>query len=1168
MDKTTAHPIPLDSVEDLDLDSHMVIEASAGTGKTHTIEQIVIELLRTGRVNSLDEILVVTFTEKATGELKDRIRKRIVEFLQEKEDPVFRRSLENFDTASIFTIHGFCNKVLRQFAFENSEQFNHEIIENERSISESELHAVMRDTWPGTYGGELTEILKASQFPHLISGQDTSRWEEEVLHLLKIYQSGGNNRLEPEPVADLPGLYRESREKVDAVFEKLSRLAGEIDDVSPEKSSFNQQYESLNIAKSSRNKRQRDIIIPLLKLILRYRDGKLTVADVYPLINSVEKEEDGFSLLNTRWKKEGPDFDEKMPSLPGLIDCLENLRAIDYRRLQVQLLSNTVFLLLERIRRYKKKHSLLGYDDLIRQVYESLESKSSPLRMNLQRKYRFGLVDEFQDTDYLQWKIFKNIFLKGKDNRLFIIGDPKQAIYGFRGADVFVYHNAKTEMISDHNARFYTLRNNWRSGPELIGIFNSLFSGTNWFTDENIDYIENMFPENKGNHRTMYDEKPLVVVDAGTCPGGEARNVIADFIADEIADILRNDTSIELNEIGILFRKWVEIEPLEKALISRGIPFSYYKREGLFQSKETLSLWYVLNAIISDDLESYKKALLTDFFKLTLNSIKGMESLSEYTPIDELFGVWKNLAANKNWGLLFQSIVEDTEFLKPEFDDILFERKRMNLYQVIQNLEIEAFKKNMTIEQIAELLEGLYCGDPRSGIVNDLHKPESEEKRITLLTIHSSKGLQFKIVFIAGGFTEDKEQFYRVYHNGQQRVIDIIKDDSHFETYKSEKDHEDERLFYVALTRAKHRLYVPVFSMPGSKKAGFVSEKLKSALDVVYNLKGVHRVAADSSKVKRHDRSVAEFDGEYFIPERLLIPDELNFFTKKIIIDSFTGLKRKQSSLKDEAQHIYCGDSNLSDYIGEDLKLSEGSDKQAAALEIRGLPAGTATGLLVHGILEEIGFSEILQYNNYREIIADDNPVRNLIREKLLMHMPFIDQKTENDYLCETAQLVWNALTVPVPEIGISIGAGENPYREMEFYCNIGYRLDENQVPGIDINRGILHGFIDLIFIHDSRYYICDWKSNFLEQGYEREELIRDMRERKYDLQYQIYSLAVARWLKSVHGEGYEELFGGIIYLYLRGVDPLKPGNGVFFHQPSLSELLHYEEIIQGITEH
>ena len=193
-------PQPVHAVDQIDLDSHAVIEASAGTGKTYTIEELVVTLLRSGRVQSLDEILVMTFTEKAAGELKDRIRNIIIESLKREASDVLKVSLDNFDSASIFTIHGFCNKIIQEYAFENREQFQNELIDD-RTVYKSILRQIMRKKWPEQYGESLGRILKLSDFPDL-TGDGRSRWEERVIEIALRYQPAGSDELVPQPEPD------------------------------------------------------------------------------------------------------------------------------------------------------------------------------------------------------------------------------------------------------------------------------------------------------------------------------------------------------------------------------------------------------------------------------------------------------------------------------------------------------------------------------------------------------------------------------------------------------------------------------------------------------------------------------------------------------------------------------------------------------------------------------------------------------------------------------------------------------------------------------------------------------------------------------------------------------------------------------------------------------
>jgi len=191
----------------------------------------------------------------------------------------------------------------------------------------------------------------------------------------------------------------------------------------------------------------------------------------------------------------------------------------------------------EDVYKFKQENGLISYEDMISLVHNALSKSDNTFKKALQKRYKYALIDEFQDTDILQWNIFKNIFLCGTDNRLVIIGDPKQAIYGFRGADVFAYYTAKKEMIGQFNAKYYSLNQNWRSVPSLIKAFNKIFGGDNWFSNTEMNYIDNTAPENKKytDKIASYLNKPpnLIVVELGECSGTTAKKNMANFIANE-----------------------------------------------------------------------------------------------------------------------------------------------------------------------------------------------------------------------------------------------------------------------------------------------------------------------------------------------------------------------------------------------------------------------------------------------------------------------------------------------------------------------------------------------------------------------------------------------------------------------------------------------------------
>ncbi|HPC39489.1 MAG TPA: UvrD-helicase domain-containing protein [Spirochaetota bacterium] len=1148
-------PLPVSGIGQIDLDSHAVIEASAGTGKTYTIENLVVELLKSARVVNLEEILVVTFTEKAAGELKDRIRQNIKNELKRKPCDILQVSLDNFDSASIFTIHGFCNATLQDYAFENGEQFQSQLADD-RAVYETVLYDIMRNEWPLRFGKDFQKILILSGYPGTTAG-GISPWVTRVLDVAVHYQPSGNDILVPDGGSDLIEIINKSEKECRRCLDELERLIGPIDGSDFSKSDFPARYATLNINKSSMGKRLR-IIEKLLKLLSDRSIRTIELVELDEFFSGLDLDDSGFNEFNTRWKKEGPDYNDKLPQLPDIIAILERLRALDIKKIRNMLTAITVRDIKRHALQYKKERGLISYDDMITRVCHALGPGTSTLKKVLQKKYRYALVDEFQDTDMLQWKIFSTIFLGSRTNRLFIIGDPKQSIYGFRGADVHAYYLARDEMIHSHGAHYYCLNENWRSSPDLIASFNSIFAGNNWFSDINIHYLPSRYPaaQDPGKHR---DDKSLIVMDCGACTGTLAKYRSAYFIASELKRLISEDPSVDLNDIAILVTKWKEAETIEKLLKRHSISYSLYKKEGLYQSKEVLELQLVLTAIANPhDIMARKKALITRFFRIPVHQLYHYAAAAHDQPADSLFEKWITLADQRKWPLLFQSIIEDTGILFcRDIDD--HDRALINYRTVMQNLEIEAYRNDFSIQEIIDYLNGLRQKNSFSHDSYNIQTIDLDKPGVQILTIHASKGLQFKTVFIAGGYTKKNAGEFWTYHDATGRVFDLVRNSAHKELYSLESASEEERLFYVALTRAQDRLYIPVFEPVSRSKgtAGMAGTKLHSTLNQIrmeqqvtwLDISSAHDV---KNSVQHHSASA---------PDRLTIPDPLfpllstDFFDRRIHIDSFSGIKnRLLETVKDNPRNHQFGDQGLQPHDDDEQYTATGP-----ALPVYGtrheLPHSKETGIMLHSIFEQIDFQIAGNAASPSDLITGETRCSNLFDRAIRYHLNVHSDIDRESIKIQIADIIWNTLNAPLNGSDLYLKNVDKKIHEVEFYYPSTLR-PSTPVPGTGYREGFLHGFIDLIFRFQDKYFILDWKSNYLEEGYSRDRVAHNILDMHYDLQMNIYLQALLRWLRLfIPDYQYDFHFGGIYYLYLRGMEYGNPHTGIYFYRPAYEEI-------------
>ncbi|MDL2275145.1 UvrD-helicase domain-containing protein, partial [Desulfosarcina sp. OttesenSCG-928-G10] len=828
--------IPLDDIEAVDLTRHALIEASAGTGKTYTIENLVVRLLKTEPDLALENILLVTFTEKAVSELKLRIRQRIeAELVSEKTLPAdvhkkLEACLDNFDTAAIFTIHGFCYTLLREFPFETGSLFEQEPVDD-GPLMEKWLRRQIRDQWPQRYGRHLDILLHVSGF--------SAGPENFIRTIIKIARQltgdPAEERIVPaSPDQDAASLWQSILSAVSALTSLMGDPNADLAD----------QYNHLNIHASTRKSIISKVIVPVQAALADILPEEDPSIDAVSCLNDVlEAASDRLSsLVPEKWLKAGENL-SVCPNLHAIQDHLVHLHQT-FLLLSHLLQQDAINTLRADVEAEKAANGWISYQDMLSRVAAFVQKSDAGAGIDaIRNRYRIAFVDEFQDTDSVQWRIFKTLFLEGGNtrfgNRLFLIGDPKQAIYGFRGADVFTYLSARQEMIrlADRGeASLYSLSTNWRSLPDLVTAFNFLFSTPAWFGPGPpadpfaIGYMTAASPPPDMLPMTLAGDPasslPLVVADLSDHPDtSAARTALASFICQEIrhlveaSDVHIADTNGKtrkptFGDMAILVRTQNEFLRLEPALCAWNIPFAYYRQPGLFQSVQAHFLSMVLRAISRpQDPRLLKTALLTPFFDIPPPSLVNLADIPADHPIRRLMRHWVYLAARRNWGALFQSLMADSGLCLRHCLDPDWERMETNFQQIFDHLMVSAHIKNLDLGGMAALLDRLREDDANPDPDADIHQIADEGDKVRILTLHVSKGLEFPIVFVAGGLSVKGPEKIRVYHeknpdpavSGFRKIIDL-SGAINPEAADKESADEDRRLFYVALTRARLRL--------------------------------------------------------------------------------------------------------------------------------------------------------------------------------------------------------------------------------------------------------------------------------------------------------------------------------------------------------------------------
>ncbi len=1195
---------PIYDVNQIDLMRHGLIEASAGTGKTYTIEHLVVRLLKEEDDVELENILLVTFTEKAASELKIRIREKIEGELDGSIDSAkalkkLRGSLDEFDKAPIHTIHGFCQTVLRDFAFENSAPFQSDVI-NDDPLFETLLKEQMRKRWPEVYGGHLKEILDISKF-----NQKKGLFLDTIIRLAKSLHEAAGDRLLP----DLEGRdFKAIKSEIVSACVGVKALLGSD-------RAFSRGFNQLNIHAAARKSVHEKIVVPVEDYFSGIGEEDLDLHTLSALMAQVQATRSGNSkgldcLIPTKWNKDGPNL-EACPNLETVKRKLEDVTS-RLKGLQYCLTVEAVHRLQDDVNRAKKSHGWISYYDMLTLVEKALSRDiASNLLKKLRNRYKVAFIDEFQDTDPVQWRIFKKIFIDtpvdDPGNRLFVIGDPKQAIYSFRGADVYAYLTARNEMErleKEGKARLYSLSINWRSQPELIKAFNQLFCRDAWFKPQmragkfEIGYLKTGFPgetERPGKMIADHSGRPVLnIVDLSGSPSPRpAKLRFARFVAREIRHLIGSDIKIKekgkeerrigFGDICILVRGRSDVPFVEDELKAGRIPYAFYKKPGLFVSDEAIYTSLVFHAILDPgDSSAVKKGLLTPFFGLHLQDLYAVEEMPPSHPVRQILFKWNAYAVSRRWGYLFQSLMEDSGLLFRETTESGWERKYANYRQIFEYLEAIAYRGNLDFRGLSAMLD-LYRNESWDiDEAVDIHQIETEARKVQIMTMHVSKGLEFSIVFVAGGLTRPSshQDTYHTYHlirkDGTSpritRIVDLGKSGDHGR-HDMEKMDEDKRLYYVAATRAQFKLYLPFYIYKKNASwLGPVCTQLSPALIEAFPKDGADKdvlwLMAD------HFGASREASRSEITPSKGTIPVGEAFAglsiyedyqQRRIQLESFSRLHQKmvqadkipEADISFQAAQKGKEDDEAFATRGMGVEWDEGVDDE--------IPRGTDVGLMFHDILEHIDYRVVLKARARGKdlglSIMDHRATREIISRQMAAYR--VDARWK-EAVC---RIIWDTLTTPVDAVGGGFTLAqlkrEDRLHEVEFYYPFPASVTgPDRVPDGERPDRFIRGFVDLLFRKDGKYYIADWKSNHLETGYDHESMAKSMDHADYHLQYKLYAIAALRWLKQSMGHRFDPKndWGGVFYFYLRGMGAGR-GDGIYHVAPDqLGSLDQLEE--------
>ncbi|MBW2707943.1 MAG: exodeoxyribonuclease V subunit beta [Deltaproteobacteria bacterium] len=1206
-----------------------LIEASAGTGKTYTIGALYLRLvLGHGGENGFfrrlmpPEILVVTFTNAATEELRDRIRGKLVEaaafFRGEADGDPFLQALGStfpeetwpdnagvleqaalwMDEAAIHTIHGWCNRMLRQHAFETGSLFDLELAPDDQDLLEEAACDYWRSNFYGLAPEPLDELLG------LIKCATPQALLDQVKPLLK--PGADHNLPEDDPFSMLTQRRQaiwEARQEWSVDFEGAVDL---VRQAQADKTLNGNKYRAASLEK-------------WLDQLTRW------VKENGPL-----PERKALQKLSASGLEEGVGKRKTPPVHPAykIFDRLNDV--LNKLEIDKALFVHAAGEITRRFQKQKQQQGLMNFDDLLTHLNEALQAPgNNQLAQTIADQFPVAMIDEFQDTDPVQYATFNRIYGSRENTALLMIGDPKQAIYAFRGADIHTYLQARRHACG----KFYTLGTNYRSTIGLVQCVNRMFGIATPYPQGPF-LFEDRIPFDavaaKG-HRTrlMVEGQPTASLHLRhlqqsepipkTGPEGYIAQM-ANAFADEIVRLLnlaeqrppksgfqadRNAPITPLcpADMAVLVRNGREATAIRQALDKRRVRSVYLSdKDSVFNSNEAGQMRYLLRACAAPGQErALKAALATPILKQSLTQLDRLNHDERAREAEvERFGRYHSVWQRRGVLPMLRNLLQDFGVLSGLLTASDGERSLTNflhLAELLQEKSVELDGEQGLIRWLEEQLQ-----QPPTGLGEQLLRLESDEELIQVITVHKAKGLQYPLVFLPFICTfrqaARKNAAMLIYRDaeGQPRRV-YHPSDADLALADRERLAEDLRLLYVAVTRAQFACWLGVGVMGSTTQKGEKSTLHQSGLGYLLSagemiptkalgeklafLKGdCGDMAIEPLSEARHN--VYEPGGEAVLltPARIFnTPVPRDWW-----ITSYSGI------LKGPDRHPAGGSEPDAlkmtlDFPGSAIEDQLQEPEEETVLypkdrvgppSIHRFPRGPDPGTFLHELLEwaanegfgrvahdpQLAHDQIEMRCNRRGWHAWGEVLARWFQN--LLKTPFMLPDNQPVSLADLSPPDYQ------PELEFLLAAHQVNTRTLDDMLTrsvmpkaVRPQLRENHL------NGMLKGFIDLVFQCRGRYYVLDYKSNHLgdnTRAYGLKAMGEAMLAHRYDLQYVLYTLALHRLLKArLPDYRYQRDMGGTVYLFLRGVT--RDGNGAYVDKPPQTLIQQLDSDFAGKEE-
>ncbi|MFK8013227.1 MAG: UvrD-helicase domain-containing protein [Marinicellaceae bacterium] len=1076
------------------LDGTKLIEASAGTGKTFTLSGLYVRYIVEKKLLP-ENILVLTFTKAATAELRTRLRLQLIEckehlngtkIVDKEQNPqlfeLYERyknsedalkyvnlSLICFDHASIYTINSFCQKIIDDFNSDCGSPVFQELINTKQYVKKYvyEFWRIQQKNTPQEFLNaipnidevinKISELLNKSHYQQIkpeIDWYETENLYREYWNLSKKWQLKHQALLDYILSGDFHGgTYKKPlRENYSQdMLEFFNGLSGNV-----------------------------------LKFCASYIESKLLKKSTLKPMPEFFKEFEAFYEKVIYTYKVGKTGNNLATSylcacFQYVVDQLDNLLS---------------------------EKGMYDYSDQIKVVHHAV-TKNQNLVDKITSQWHCVMVDEFQDTDSRQLEIFNRCFNNGHHNLIYV-GDPKQAIYDFRGADVFVYNQAKNQTQQQFN-----LITNWRSSDKMLAASNALFDYDNSFK---FSWLQFMPSKPKANQQQQLQNiyAPIALID---CEEYERNKRFANELSRFLSQAHVNHKAIQPENCAILVNSNKQAIELYEYLLSVDISVSLWSDSGVFSTASAMQLYYLIRAINFPSKSNIFTALHGFFFDISLNQLQQLES-EDYVAE---FIYYRLESQNSD---LLKAI--EQLFLKKEVYSRLLKRiDGERHYTDLQHL-MELLQDQIELGQNANQLEQwLAVQIQQEEFIQEddaqKRRVESDGKKISIMTVHKSKGLEFDHVFIpyadkiknnvpknninirACLATHDENGVGQLYWKHSRKAAT---------SFDFERRAEKVRNLYVAITRAKHCVYIGLNKNAKDYEnlpIRHMIQQIEEDNTLLSLVQDSPLIPSQTKKSKIHLAEPMQFTRTIYKPQSIY---------------SFSGLSKKQSISYEitEAQSEAIDFSNYFEF-----------------------PKGSKSGTMQHEILENLVFD------------ADYDAIQTEVIKQL--------QRNHFDSQWQTCltQQIHQILNTALWKNGPKMSDITHSVDEMEFMLpiksiantKISQWLSQHRNSPTHFNqenlKGYLTGFIDLVFEYDNQYYVVDYKSNFLGANfsdYASENLKTAIQHHYYDLQYLLYCVALIKYLQiTLDGFDYKKHFGGVAYLFTRGING-QAGQGVYFNQP------------------